>query len=284
MSTLLAQLPPEAGFLKTAGFVDDLPPLDGLPWLAPSGSVSDALTDQTGPMPTARLPRAAIAAAVAVLFGGAWLLAEGTQSQPAPAMAQAASQRGDMTPLPYAMARKQAAGQDAGLAPAETPERTGPLARPAPVKPVALAPMALRTPPPAAAAAPPPASAQPLVPAPAAGVAVPAAPVADSPASAATLGELDATMDLCRAAIRAVIRLGDRQRPGRSATAEEQVGYRLRQQNAEAAKGYRSYIATLARSVRGLKSEDAARQSLDKARQTLAYLDTMLADSQASLR
>jgi hypothetical protein len=91
-------------------------------------------------------------------------------------------------------------------------------------------------------------------------------------------------MDDCRDAIRAIIRLGDRQRPGRSASAEEQYSYRLRQQNAATAQDYRAYLDQVARTMRGTNSETLTRQSLDRARQTLGYLNAMLADSKAVLR
>ncbi|MBA4767781.1 MAG: hypothetical protein H2049_09130, partial [Porphyrobacter sp.] len=49
-------------------------------------------------------------------------------------------------------------------------------------------------------------------------------------------------------------------------------------------KSYRAYLDTLARSVRATNSETLTRQSLERARQTRGYLDTMLADSKAALR
>jgi hypothetical protein len=81
-----------------------------------------------------------------------------------------------------------------------------------------------------------------------------------------------------------VIRLGERRRPGREASAQEEAGYRLRQQNAEAARTYLAYLDTLARSMKGTTTEAVAQQSLAKARQTLGYLNAMEADSKASLR
>jgi hypothetical protein len=108
--------------------------------------------------------------------------------------------------------------------------------------------------------------------------------VTDSSATSATLRQYRAAMDDCRDAIGAIIRLGDRQRPGRDASAAELASYRLRQQNAAAAKTYRTYLDTLARSMRGTNSETLTRQSLDRARQTRGYLETMLADSKAALR
>ena len=91
-------------------------------------------------------------------------------------------------------------------------------------------------------------------------------------------------MDESRAAVREVIRLGSRQRPPRDASAEKQTGYRLRQQNAEAARGYRKYLDTLGSLRRSSPTQSAGQQLLERAKQTQAYLKTMLAQSQASLR
>lgn len=112
----------------------------------------------------------------------------------------------------------------------------------------------------------------------------PPPPVADSPASSATLRQYRAAIDDCRDTIGAIILLGDRQRPGRDATAAELASYRLRQQSAAAAKTCRAYLDTLARSVRGTNSETLTRQSLERTRQTRGYLETMLTDSKVALR
>jgi serine/threonine protein kinase len=118
--------------------------------------------------------------------------------------------------------------------------------------------------------------------------AAPAAPAAqavqDSPVSAATIKEFRSVVDKARDAARDVIRLGDRQRPGRDASEAEQAGFLTRQQNAQSAKNYQGYLDTLSRSMQGTKSEAEARQSVAKARQTLGYLTTMLAESKASLK
>lgn len=115
-------------------------------------------------------------------------------------------------------------------------------------------------------------------------VAPPPPPIAETPASAAMIAEFRLVTEESRDVARLVIRLASRQRPSRDAAAEELTRYRLRQQNADAAKGYRKYLDTLARSMRGAPSQAVSEQLLDRARQTQAYLTMMLADSQASLR
>lgn len=118
--------------------------------------------------------------------------------------------------------------------------------------------------------------------------AAPAAPAPqtgqDSAVSVATLKEFRSVVDKARDAARDVIRLGDRQRPGRDASEAEQTAFRTRQQNAQSAKNYQGYLDTLSRSMQGTKSEAEALQSVAKARQTLGYLTTMLAESKASLK
>ncbi len=147
-------------------------------------------------------------------------------------------------------------------------------------KPVAAANSSARPTPAVTRIVPAPA----VVPAAASILVPPPPPVADSPVTSATLRQYRSAMDDCRDAIRTIIRLGDRQKPGRDGSPAELASYRLRQQNAEAAKTYRTYLDTLARSVRGTNSETLTRQSLERARQTRGYLDTMLADSKAALR
>jgi hypothetical protein len=231
------------------------------------------------------LLHAGMATAFALLWGIGWYLGNDPVPQPAPEVKQVAALRGD-EPAPLSAAATApggdivtAAGRAAtqGVVHAETQQ--APIAAVPPgsglarTKRIATAPVA------APYIAPQPTltdAATATVPAPSS--------VADSPVSATTLKEYRSAVDECRDAIRDVIRLGNRQRPGPRASAGEQTGYRLRQQNAEAAKSYRAYLDTLARSMRGTKSETLARQSLERARQTLGYVNTMLADSQNSLR
>lgn len=269
----------------------DLPPLEAFPWLvraAPSPSAAHQDGAKTGRGGKNLAIHAGIAMAFAALCGGAFYVASVSFEEPAPAM--------DLTRLPQGITPAAApAASGASLAEATTgsearaqvpqaltrqPGRDGRQTSAA----GAQSPADVPSPAPASRITPSLVDAQTFAADAASVTAPPAPPVVDSPATTATLRQYRATIDECRAAIRDVIRLGDRQRPGLRATAEEQTAYRLRQQNAEAAKGYRAYLDTLARSMRGKTSENVARQSLERARQTLGYVNTMLADSQASLR
>lgn len=273
--------------------------LEALPWLAPPGPGSAVL--RAGRRPAARermglMLHVGLATALAVLGGGAWYAAGDTAAQSAPAVQGALTSKDNTA---AASARIAAADTPAatdqsaavGTPPAEPPQNliadTAPSGREAAVvkgKPVAAAPATARTLPPVTRITPAPAAGQAAV-VPATSVVAPSPPpVADSPVTNATLRQYRSAMDECRDAIRTIIRLGDRQRPGRDASPAELASYRLRQQNAAAAKTYRAYLDTLARSVRGTNSETLTRQSLERARQTRGYLDTMLADSKASLR
>ncbi|MCL9982564.1 MAG: protein kinase [Erythrobacter sp.] len=102
--------------------------------------------------------------------------------------------------------------------------------------------------------------------------------------SAATLREFASVVKKANGVARDVIRLGDRSRPDANAAEDEQEKFRIRQQNAQSAKSYQTYLDTLSRSMKGIRSDAEARQSVAKARQTLGYLNTMLADSKASLK
>lgn len=283
---LAALLQRDPGLPRTVA-ADTLSSLDGLPWLTESGQASAALGRKAGPAGRdgswlLLLAGLAVAAAVLALGHGEWYPPE----QPAPA----APLRADRPVVPSEGTDVTFAGGVTVTAPTSAPEDTLGEARQTPiialnrpdtplgasrVKPLAAAPPATRTPAPAAAQFAAPEAAARVVP--------PAPTLADSPLSPATLKLFRSTLDQSRDAARTVIRLGDRARPGRGASAEELASYRLRQQNAEAAKTYRTYLDTLARAMRRSKSETFARQSHERAQQTLGYLKSMLADSQASL-
>lgn len=282
---------------RAASPASALSSLEALPWLTQSGPSAGATRDDSDAIRPGNgqvLRQSGILAALALLCGGAWYLGGGSAAQPAPLLPQADLLGGAPAANPSDAAKIRVADTAAatgliateGSVPVEAQQaliaaQTGaePRAVAAPFMPASGA----RTLPPLARSTPSPTVGQADVPDAAAVIAAPPLLLADSPATATTLTEYRSTVEQCRDAIRAVIRLGDRQRPGRSASIEEQTGYRLRLQNAEAAKGYRSYLDTLARSMRGAKSELVARQSLERARQTLGYVNTMLADSQDSL-
>lgn len=262
----------------------ELPPLEAFPWLVraeQAPSVALVATAKAEPGGSRKLLlHAGIAMAFAALCGGVAYLSGVTDEAPAPAMELASRPQPITAPAaPSALAADPADDSAALLAAPETlataPERGARAASAA----------GIQTPAPASGITPAPAEGQAALAADTPSLtAGPTPPVADSTASAATLREFRLAMDQGRDAVRQVIRLGSRQKPPRDAAPEELTAYRLRQQNAEAARGYRNYLDTLARSMRGTQSETVARQSLDKARQTLGYLTTMLADSQASLR
>lgn len=279
---------------------DALSPLEALPWFAPSGPRHLAQRSSSSPAAAERLRlmlNAGLAVAVAGLMGSAWYLSDGTAGQNASLEERAQTLAARSTEA-WIAAVDQAAAPDepdaaqgqpvAALAPAPTAAEALPERAPgvAGIKPAIAAPKPAPMPAKAALTAPSPASVKMVeVESAATAVANPSAPpLADNPATTATLREFRAVLDENRDAIREVIRLGDRQRPGRDASAAELASYRLRQQNAEAARTYRGYLDTLARSVRRSNSETATRQSLERARQTLGYVSGMLSDSRAALR
>jgi hypothetical protein len=262
----------------------DLTPLDAFPWLVPSATAAPAASKagrSARPTDTKLLLHAGIAMAFAALCGGAYYLAGGSAQDPAPLVEH--TRLAQAVALPAAAAATEI-GQAEMAASAQAPQ--------APVTqqdlparaPSAPAHHIARMPAPAPRIEPSPLDAEPIATVPASSIAAAPPAGADSPATAASLREFRLAVDQGRDAVRAVIRLGKSQRPKRDASADEITRYRLRQQNAEAAKTYRSYLDTLARTVRAAKSETVTRQSLDRARQTLGYLATMQADSKASLR
>ena len=274
----------------------DLTPLEAFPWLTRSGPAALPAVDQRRSPSSARITlmrQAGIAAAFGALCGAALWLAGDPLADPAPPAqparppqsmsAPAQPALGESTDRPGAAASDEQPPQDAAKA-AALPAPTKAHARRSPAAPAAQPAAIVRT------TAPPPriapdfargASLGAELTAPAA--ASPAQP-ADSRASAATVEEFRRMLDQGRDTARAVIRLASRQKPARGASPEELHGYRIRQQNAETARNYRSYLDTLARLMRGKPAELTARQSRDNARQTLAYLETLLAQSQATLR
>jgi hypothetical protein len=269
----------------------DLPALEAFPWLVHADPAPSAAPDGNGNPGRSSgkfLIHAAIAVALAALCGGAFSLMSGVVEEPAPLVQPASLPQGITSPATSAAADADTADTATGSATmAEArqaliieQERTARDAQAARMQPTG----ATGNPSPALRLNPSPADGQAFANETASTTTTPPPPVADSPASAATLQAYRSAMDESRATVREVIRLESRQRPQRDASAEEQTGYLLRKQNAAAARNYRKYLDTLARSMRGTQSETVAQQSLEKARQTLGYLKGMLADSQGSLR
>lgn len=288
-----ASLPQRGMALAAPG---DAPlPLDALPWLAPKGSATLS-GDVRGGSParggTGSLRHMGLAGTVAAMIGCAWLLAGASLPQAAapsvaprpasPAIVAAAPPVA--TDLRLDDAARLAAAQAAAAASAAAPVRAKPATmRQAPAR------MQARIPAPAAAVSQP--ASTPAIPAQqvlateAAGrLDFASQPAPEGAVTAATRRQFRMLTGKARDAARDVIRLGDRRRPGRDTSGHAEAGYRLRQHNAEAARGYLDYLDTLSRSMKGTTSESVAQQSLAKARQTLGYLATMEADSQASLR
>lgn len=256
------------------------PPPPPFPWLVrsePDLPVAHAASRRAGHGRKISPLRAGVAATFAVLFGGMSFVQLWPSAQPAPAADLVA-------PPQAAVAAVAPAPVETGVAKSETL-----IARPPAIMRGAAPPAVMRkaaTQPPVAAPliGSPPAVQPAIATDPAPVAAPPAPPVADTPASAAAIAEFRSVIEESRDAARLVIRLASRQRPPRDASAEELTRYRLRQQNADAARGYRKYLDMLARSMRGTPSQTVSQQSLERARQTQAYLTTMLADSQDSLR
>lgn len=277
-----------------------LAPLDDLPWFSPAPLAASPAGHGAGTLiggRTSGLRHIALAALVAALVGGTWFVAGGSAPQADRAAGALAAPAQVIAAAPAAVASPLAdnamisAGEDAstgavpGLsgAPQVQPQpRSAVLAAPVRAKAAAGAQVRSSA---AVPAAKPTLAVEPVLATSAAGAPAPlSSPASESPVTATTQRQFRSAISQAKDAARDVVRLGERRRPGRDASAEEQTGYRLRQQNAQAARSYLAYLDTLARSMKGTSSESVAQQSLAKARQTLGYLAKMEADSQASLR
>lgn len=256
------------------------PSLQPFPWLVPSEPAQSAAQPagrEAGQDRGVAQIRSGNTAALTVIFGGAAFVLLQVFAQP-----QSAADLAD--PKPAAVVTVASAPLDT-----RATYSTEPPAIPAPITPEKALPtvMVEAT---SLAAAPAPSIAAPPAVRPA--IATDAAPVvvstpspaAETPVNAATTKEFWSVMEESREAARLVVSLANRQRPPRNATAQEQIDYRLRQQNAEAARGYRKYLDKLGRLMRSSPMQSAAQQLLERAKQTQVYLKTMLAESQASLR
>jgi hypothetical protein len=239
--------------------------------------VAQAASRRTGHDRKKSQLRAGVAATFAVLCGGMSFALLWPSAQPAPAADLIA-------PPQAAVAAGAPAPVETGVAKTKALIATPPAIIRETAPPAVMRKAAPHPPVPAPLIGSPPAVQPAITTDPASVTTPPATPVADTPASAAAIAEFRSVIEESRDAARLVIRLANRQRPPRDASAEELTRYRLRQQNADAARGYRRYLDTLARSMRGAPSQTVGQQSLERAHQTQAYLTTMLADSRASLR
>lgn len=256
------------------------PPLPPLPWLVrsePGISTTYPASHKTGRDRKISHFGTGVAAAFAALCGGTSFVLLWPAAQPAPAAVL-------VTPRQAVVAAVALAPVETGVAKSEALIATPPAVMREVAPPAVMTKTASQRPVPAPLIGSPPALQPAIATDPAPVVAPPPPPIAETPASAAAIAEFRSVIEDSLDAARLVIRLASRQRPPRDASAEELTRYRLRQQNADAAKGYRQYLDTLARSMRGSPSQTVSQQSLERAHQTQAYLTTMLADSQASLR
>jgi len=267
----------------------DLTPLDAFPWLAQSARfapAAPAVPRMSGKTRAYGRPvYASIAVGLAALWAGMAVVTGGTAEQQAlvvhqARLAQAAKLPGAGAATQVSAAQLRAIGETPADVP-EAPAAAQDVPARAPSVPVRLVTRTLAALP---RIEPSRLDAEPVAMHAASGPAAPSSATPDSPMTAAALREFRAAVDEGKDTAREIIRLGNRQRPKDGASGEDMARYRLRQQNAEAAKTYRSYLDTLARTVRAARSETLTRQSLERARQTLGYLATMLADSRASLR
>jgi hypothetical protein len=259
---------------------DTNPPLPPLPWLVqsqPNLSNTYATSRKTRQDRGTRQLRMGIEAGLALLSSGTFFLLLWPSAQPAPAVDLVSPAQTAVTAVAPATVEADCADKKALIA--------TPAAITNEVAPPATMTKAASPPPTAAPSIAYSSVVEPAIAPDSAAIVAPPAPPVDEPStSAATTAEFRSVMEESRDAARRIIRLASRQRPPRDATAEELTRYRLRQQNADAARDYRRYLDTLARSMRGSPSPAVSQQLLERARQTQAYLMTMLADSQASLR
>ena len=104
------------------------------------------------------------------------------------------------------------------------------------------------------------------------------------PATDGQRRSLKSVVDSAKDISKQVIRLGDRDKPGSGASEDDKEAYRVRQANADTARGYERYLDTLSNSMRGARTKTEADQLIAQANQTRAYLNQLLAGSKASLR
>jgi non-specific serine/threonine protein kinase len=102
--------------------------------------------------------------------------------------------------------------------------------------------------------------------------------------TSATRSEFRRAMREARGLVDQVERLGRRDRPGSNASEAERAGYKLRQANAVSAGRYDDYLDTLEASMRGTSTDSEAKQSINKAYQTRAYLRDLQRQSEQSLK
>ncbi len=109
-----------------------------------------------------------------------------------------------------------------------------------------------------------------------------AAPVAaDAEASSAQLSQIQSIVSDGRGMAKDVIRMADR-KPGSGATDAEKQAYQARKANADLARGYDKYLASIRDSSRGVRSARDADRLIKQASQTRAYLTFLVRRSRES--
>jgi non-specific serine/threonine protein kinase len=103
----------------------------------------------------------------------------------------------------------------------------------------------------------------------------------DGEATSAQLSQLQSIVSDGRGMAKDVIRMADR-KPGSGATDAEKQAYQARKANADLARGYDKYLASIRDSSRGVKSGRDADRLIKQASQTRAYLTFLVRRSRES--
>ena len=97
--------------------------------------------------------------------------------------------------------------------------------------------------------------------------------------SAAKLSQFNGIIADGRAMAKQVIRMGERNRPGPGASAQERAAYEVRRANVPLARNYDSHLAKLKDTMRGMNSDREADTLIKQANQTKAYLQFLVKQS-----
>jgi len=109
---------------------------------------------------------------------------------------------------------------------------------------------------------------------------------ASAPSAAGLAGkiaELESIRDSAKTAANQVIAMGRGPKPKSSDSEAVQESYRIRQDNAQRAKGYVDHLNVLSRTIRNAKSDSAAQNYVSQARMVRGYLTTLQSRSAAAM-
>jgi non-specific serine/threonine protein kinase len=104
---------------------------------------------------------------------------------------------------------------------------------------------------------------------------------ADAEATSAQISQIQSIVSDGRGMAKDVIRMADR-RPGSGATDAEKQAYQVRKANADLARGYDKYLASIRDSARGVRTGRDAERLIKQASQTRAYLTFLVRRSRES--